>query len=36
MDVFLWVGIMFLIFVPVVLLFIKNAKNKVSLADAAH
>lgn len=36
MDVFLWVGIMFLVFVPIVLLFVKNAKNKVSLADAAH
>ncbi len=36
MDVFLWVGIMFLVFVPVVLIFIKSAKNKISLADAAH
>ncbi len=36
MDVFLWVGIMFLVFVPVVLIFIKNAKRKISLADAAH
>ena len=36
MDVFLWVGIMFLACVPIVLLFIKTSKNKVSLADAAH
>ena len=36
MDVFLYVGIMFLVCVPVVLLFIKNAKTKVSMADAAH
>jgi MFS transporter, DHA2 family, multidrug resistance protein len=36
MDVFLYVGVLFLILVPFVLLFIKNAKNKVSMADAAH
>jgi DHA2 family multidrug resistance protein len=36
MDVFLWVGVLFLVFVPVVLLFIKKANNKVGLADAAH
>jgi DHA2 family multidrug resistance protein len=36
MDVFLWVGIMFLVCVPFVLLLIKAAKNRVSLADAAH
>jgi len=36
MDVFLWVGVMFLVFVPVVLIFIKRAKNTISLADAAH
>lgn len=36
MDVFLWVGVMFLVCVPFVLLFIKNAKNKVNMADAAH
>jgi len=36
MDVFLFVGIMFLVCVPVVLLFIKNAKTKISMADAAH
>lgn len=36
MDVFLWVGVMFLVCVPFVLLFIKRAKTKVRLADAAH
>ena len=36
MDVFLWVGVMFLVCVPVVLAFVKTGKNKVSLADAAH
>jgi len=36
MDVFLWVGIMFLLCVPVVLIFIKRAKTKISLTDAAH
>jgi DHA2 family multidrug resistance protein len=36
MDVFLYVGLLFLVCVPVVLLFIKTAKTKISLADAAH
>lgn len=36
MDVFLWVGVMFLVCVPLVLLFIRNSKSKVSLAEAAH
>jgi DHA2 family multidrug resistance protein len=36
MDVFLWVGIMFLVCVPVVLIFVKKARNKINLADAAH
>lgn len=36
MDVFLYVGVMFLVFVPIVLIFIKRSKAKVSLADAAH
>jgi DHA2 family multidrug resistance protein len=36
MDVFLWVGVLFLVFVPVVLIFIKKTKNTISLADAAH
>ncbi|RYE15245.1 MAG: hypothetical protein EOP45_18670 [Sphingobacteriaceae bacterium] len=36
MDVFMWVGILFLVCVPLVLLLVKVAKSKVSLADAAH
>jgi len=36
MDVFLWVGIMFLVCVPFVIMFIKTSKNTVKLADAAH
>jgi len=36
MDVFLWVGIMFLVFVPVVLIFIKRANNKISLGESSH
>lgn len=36
MDIFLYVGLMFLVFVPIVLIVIKRAKAKVSMADAAH
>ncbi|RFM31934.1 DHA2 family efflux MFS transporter permease subunit [Chitinophaga silvisoli] len=36
MDVFLWVGVMFLVCVPFVLVFIKTSKAKVNMADAAH
>jgi DHA2 family multidrug resistance protein len=36
MDIFLWVGLMFLVFVPVVLIFIKKAKTKMNMAEAAH
>jgi DHA2 family multidrug resistance protein len=36
MDVFMLVGIIFVVFVPVVLLVIKKTKAKVSLADAGH
>ncbi len=36
MDVFMMVGIVFVVFVPLVLLFIKKSKAKVNLADAAH
>lgn len=36
MDVFLYVGLMFLICVPLVLLFVKRGQTKVSLAEAAH
>lgn len=34
MDVFLWVGVLFLVCVPFVLLFIKQTKTRVSLAEA--
>jgi len=36
MDVFLYVGVMFLLCVPIVIFFVKRAKAKVSMADAAH
>jgi len=36
MDIFLYVGVLFLCCVPLVLLFIKKAKTKVSMAEAAH
>lgn len=36
MDVFLWVGVMFLVCVPFVLVFVKTSKAKVNMADAAH
>jgi DHA2 family multidrug resistance protein len=36
MDIFLYIGCMFLVCVPVVLFFIKKSKAKVSMADAAH
>jgi DHA2 family multidrug resistance protein len=36
MDIFLYIGCMFLVCVPVVLIFIKRSKTKVSLADAGH
>lgn len=36
MDIFLYVGVMFLACVPFVLIFIKRSKTKVSMADAAH
>ncbi|RFS20189.1 MFS transporter [Chitinophaga silvatica] len=36
MDVFLWVGIMFLVCVPFVLLLVKTSKKKINLAEAAH
>src|SRR5438045_2536480 len=36
MDVFLWIGIMFLVCVPFVLLFIRTARAKVNLAEAMH
>lgn len=36
MDIFLYVGCMFLICVPVVLIFIRRSKTKMSMAEAAH
>jgi len=36
MDIFLYIGILFLVCVPFVLIFIKRSKAKVSMADAAH
>jgi DHA2 family multidrug resistance protein len=36
MDIFLYIGCMFLACVPFVLIFIKRSKSKVSMADAAH
>lgn len=36
MDVFMIVGVVFVVFVPLVLLIVKKSKSKISLADAAH
>jgi len=36
MDIFLYVGCMFLVCVPVVLIFIKRSKSKMNMAEAAH
>lgn len=36
MDVFMFVGIVFIVCVPLVLLFVKKSSGKVSLSDAAH
>jgi DHA2 family multidrug resistance protein len=36
MDVFLWIGVMFLCCVPFVLLFIKTARAKANIAEAMH
>jgi DHA2 family multidrug resistance protein len=36
MDVFLWVGVMFLFCVPFVLIFIKRSEGKVDMARAVH
>jgi DHA2 family multidrug resistance protein len=36
MDIFLYIGILFLVCVPFVLIFIKRSKAKVNMADAAH
>lgn len=34
MDVFLWIGVLFLVFVPIVLIFIKKGQSKVAMVDA--
>jgi DHA2 family multidrug resistance protein len=36
MDIFLYVGVLFLLCVPLVLLLIKKTKGKVNVAEAAH
>jgi DHA2 family multidrug resistance protein len=36
MDIFLYIGCMFLVCIPFVLIFVKRSKNKASLADAGH
>jgi len=36
MDIFMFVGIVFIIFVPLVMFFVKKSNAKVNLADAAH
>lgn len=36
MDIFMFVGIVFVVFVPLVLFFVKKSKTKINLADAAH
>ncbi|HYK47807.1 MAG TPA: DHA2 family efflux MFS transporter permease subunit [Parafilimonas sp.] len=36
MDIFLYVGCMFLVCVPIVLIFIKKSRAKLSMAEAAH
>jgi DHA2 family multidrug resistance protein len=36
MDIFLYVGLMFLACVPLVLIFVKRSRSKVKMADAAH
>lgn len=36
MDVFLWVGVMFLCCVPFILLFIRTSRAKVNIAEAMH
>jgi DHA2 family multidrug resistance protein len=36
MDIFMYIGCLFLICVPFILIFIKKAKAKVSLAEAGH
>jgi len=36
MDVFLWIGVMFLVCVPFVLILVKKSKRKVDLAHVGE
>jgi DHA2 family multidrug resistance protein len=36
MDIFLWIGVMFLVCVPFVLILVKKSKNKVKPAEVVH
>ena len=36
MDVFLWIGVMFLICIPFVILFVKRPKRKVEISNVAE
>jgi len=36
MDIFLWIGVMFLVCVPCVLMLVKKAKNKVQSPEVIH
>jgi DHA2 family multidrug resistance protein len=36
MDIFLWIGVMFLACIPFVLLLVKKSKNKVKASDVVH
>jgi DHA2 family multidrug resistance protein len=36
MDVFLWIGVMFMVCVPFVIIFVKKAKQKVSMSHVAE
>ena len=36
MDIFLWIGVMFLVCVPFVIVFIKKSKRRVKMAHAGH
>jgi MFS transporter, DHA2 family, multidrug resistance protein len=36
MDVFLWIGVMFLVCVPFVIVFVKKSKQKVSMSHVGE
>lgn len=36
MDVFLWIGVMFLVCIPFVLILVKKSKNKIKASDMIH